>query len=127
MCLSTVTSHKKYTGTKNFHPRSYKIGWKIVRDCTYYCRGLWFGFECKYNQWTHDFDDDVIGHYKSEYSTGFHIFTNQQDAINLNKEYNNDNYNFCVVKVRYRYVVARGKEQNHDCVVAKDIFIERPN
>ena len=63
---------------------------------------------------------------KSTYLCGFHIFTNKQDAKKYCLESND-----IVAQCKFKKVVARGKQRIPrqvllDCVVAREIFIYKP-
>lgn len=60
-------------------------------------------------------------HEKYEYVGGFHIFTTMEGAIN----YISDPETECVYEVSYRNLGGKGIQDNHDCITAEFMTINK--
>ncbi len=119
MCLGSVTSVKSEKLPKD----EYHIGWKAIninkdnntfRSAFNWNRSLNKWLRCRLPL------SNVLGIGRDMYPTGFHIFTTREGARNWG--YGKQ----AIVKVHYRRVVARGMQDNYKCVIAKEMYVEKP-
>lgn len=129
MCLLTVkATHNKGEPYLEKFRKLPKWGWKVFRKGhneglygEYYFTGISF----PNNRWVHDphtlaitysYDDDGA---RLTYPTGFHLFLTREDA----REWKGENDTLCIRKVLFKDVVAIGKQDELDVIVARSIKI----
>jgi hypothetical protein len=118
MCLSVVS--KIYTSLKLAN-RNFGIGYKNFYSAD--LEGVRTHLDkrkesLKYGVWI---KDKATGNIEALYPKDFHIFTSEQDAKSYSPSHS-------VKRVRYRNVVAYGKQNDTDVgatIIAREIYIER--
>ena len=58
------------------------------------------------------------------YPCGFHVIPNKDEAVEYMKPFP---LGHVLVKVKYRNVLARGKQDNVNCIVTQFLYVEKPD
>ncbi len=125
MCLDSVKSVKSEKLPKD----QYHMGWKVVRiNKDKQTFDSLYNIDMPLNKWLRckrPLCDILYTGSNSDrtYPAGFHIFTTREAARRWNVTSCMTSH---VVKVRYRRVVARGTQNWRECVVAKEMYVEKP-
>ena len=119
MCLDKITDFEVKTD----------IGYKIFTPNIgeYYLPLKGNGYIVPVNQWVKekDYRPQILKRYRNvpvgKYPFGFHIFLSKKVALSYMRNY--CGYESCVMKVRFRNVVAKGLQGKRRTVVAKEMMI----
>jgi len=117
MCLDFVSN--RYAG----RDRKEIEAWKVIRPE----KGGKFSFPCygpfrsKRNTWLTAEVVDVENITGQHYNCGFHCFETKEGAQN----WANNRHNVEIVKVKVKGILARGRQRNHSCIVARHILVPK--
>lgn len=120
MCLTSIT-----TKHEDCPIPDEKIGYKVFKYGIYSkLGGPFFDFNILFNKWNTALNHTTSSTDRQYYKTGFHIFTNKQDAENYAKELLEkcNILDLLILQVKYRNVICVGKQGVADCVVANKMM-----
>ena len=109
MCLESVQRVPEFTG--------YKVMGQAYRGPNYFC-GPCYGGEYEMGVWYTSGTEKETDYNLREYIAGFHIFTRKEAAAHYCESSSRK-----VVRVKYRHVLHKGKDNGCACVVALQMKI----
>lgn len=142
MCIK-ADPNRIYDPPLEIEGEGYKVGLKMGDmfvtqfGRTYHCYNQWYEAQICPSPYLsgyveHDkiiWEDDGVENEKDypPYPLGFHIYKNIEDAQCERDNWisiyiDNDCIELSICKVKYRKVVAEGRQDNHECVVAKEVY-----
>ena len=123
MCLDKLTKRK--TRKKYFYKIFYAYGNRLLGYC-YNRNGenvtLSSSTSYQRNRWLNSVPCETLTYVGEPYTTGFHCFVNEADAVNhINSDVMSTNLK--VFKVEVEDIMYTGKQYGFDCIVARRMRI----
>lgn len=135
MCLQTLHTKEEKEKLKIIKENGHNVGWRVFKKRHSRMYSLYKGNRkfFRVGTWMKEFDHRDHGlkcpnnfihmNPRETYSLGFHIFLKEKDATKYMHRFGVSQRSPTMRKVYFKKVVATGRQNYYDCIVAKEIFI----